>query len=162
MSSWVVENGHIDVLVAGLFEYGVIPADSDAKAWGQLLLAVNKRSFSYNYEGRYDHEVTEDYILGLGTTESPLHPVALLKAVNCYTYQSCEHSGWRDSKTFQTCEQLIAAVHARYPALGVMVPSKHGDGLTFAHYNHPVYDIAPWGFESIEQAHADQYAAISE
>ena len=42
-----------------------------------------------------------------------LSPVALLKAVNCYEYQSCEHTAWRDSKAFAFCQALKGAlVHA--------------------------------------------------
>lgn len=55
-------------------------------------------------------------------TLSP-EPVAVLKAVDCYEYQSCEHDGWHDSEARSFCEALRKRmIHAL-----------------------PGYDEAPWG-----------------
>lgn len=160
MSCFVLGSEHISVVVAGLFEYGVVSPDEDARQLGADLLIENKVSFHCNYEGRYDHEVTDPF--KLFTTESPLHPVALLKAVNCYTYQSCDDPDWTDSRPFVWCELLVMAVLTRYPSLGVMVPSRYRpEGVECAYYSHPVYDAAPWGFDTVEQAHLDQYPAVT-
>ena len=33
-------------------------------------------------------------------------PVAVLKAISCYEYQSCEHPGWHTSEARQFCSVL--------------------------------------------------------
>ena len=50
---------------------------------------------------------------------------AMAKQVDCYSYQSCEHDGWENSKAYKMCESI------KYHLLS----------------NHPDYDTAPWGIE---------------
>jgi hypothetical protein len=50
-------------------------------------------------------------------------PVSLLKSIQCYEYQSCEHDEWTSSEAHAFCRNLVAA------AIRVL----------------PGYDAAPWG-----------------
>jgi hypothetical protein len=44
-----------------------------------------------------------------------LSAVAILKALDCYEYQSCEHDGWRDSEAFAFCEALRGTLISKLP-----------------------------------------------
>jgi len=90
---------------------------ANAETWGATLLAENRASVNYRYQ---EDEIEAPYVL----TEyaGQFNPVAVLSAVNCYEYQSCEHPGWKSSEARQFCEALRARmIHAL-----------------------PGYDSAPW------------------
>ena len=112
---------------------------------GAMLWAENVASVEHRYEhvvaagedlpGSYQLELVVD---GVAPVEVPqwwsdyrfdrthaprLSPVAALKAIDCYEYQSCEHSDWEESEAFAFCDAL------RRSLIGDL------DG----------YDAAPWG-----------------
>lgn len=111
MSAWVVTNAHIDVLVNAAAEYGVL-SEAQPQRLDQELWHENVRSVNYRYR---EHDTTPTY--RLTTTEAPLHPLAILKAINCYQYQSCERPDWPESRAYQITERLRTAVLDRHPAL---------------------------------------------
>lgn len=132
MSAWTVEPGHIDVLTNALVQYGILPADLDRiTATGQELWRENHRSVNYRYTERTHTPKYRPHLL-----EAELDPRAILAAVGCYDYQSCEHGAWEKSRAFALMAQLRAAVDARHP------------GLTYA-------DRGPWfrwGYDRLEEA----------
>jgi len=79
---------------------------------GQMLIDECVKSVAYRYE---DDNVTDlpgptnaywliPYQLGF-SCKTPT-PVELLKLVNCYAYQSCEHPDWHDSEAYRLCQSL--------------------------------------------------------
>jgi hypothetical protein len=141
MSAWIVDPGHIDVLVNAAAQFGTLDG-ADPRAVGQLLWRENHRSVNYRYGQR---SRTPSY--PLRTTEAPLHPIAVLKAIGCYEYQSCEHKGWDTSAAHRFVIKLEAAIAAQHP-------EQFAEG---AYRDNPIYDRAPWGFARLEQAHASNY-----
>lgn len=145
MSAWTVERGHIDVLVAALHFFEV-PTKPDV---GQMLWEENYRSVNYRYD---ENERTPTYAPPENTRA--LHPVAVLKAIDCYEYQSCEHPDWKGSQAHALCLALREAIYRRHPALAVPMPSRYGlDQTEPAYCHHPTYETAPWGFTSLAQAY---------
>jgi len=84
---------------------------------GAMLLAENRRSVDH----RYDEQDWEQPYLFTAVPGTP-DPVVVLKAIDCYRYQSCEHPGWASSEAQQFCLALQA--------------------LAISHL--PGYDRAPW------------------
>jgi hypothetical protein len=84
---------------------------------GAMLLAENRRSVDH----RYDEQEWEEPYLFTALPGRP-DPVVVLKAINCYRYQSCEHPGWGSSEAFAFCDAL------RERAIGCLSG----------------YDAAPW------------------
>ena len=123
MSCWIVSKKHVDVLVSALRLYKLIPADELDKT-GALLWAENHTSYNYRYDE--DTEVPAYAFaepVGLtqlvySNTQDPttkpldLNAVSVLKQVNCYEYQSCEHPGWAESRACRLMDALEAALHA--------------------------------------------------
>lgn len=130
MSAFVVDKVHVDALVqAGLRGsypltwYWSNPTHSGqldyltADEVGAMLWAENVLSVQARYPdvldpdgGEYpgpadfvDAEVFTYRFKGLGR---PLSPVEALKALDCYTYQSCEHDGWKASQAYAFCDAL--------------------------------------------------------
>ena len=140
MSAWIVTNHHIDALVhaatrraslTGVLCYrfqGENHHCLDPDAVGRVLLAECVKSVAYRYS-----DDTDETLPGSDArphryryrppTELPI--VTLLKAIDCYEYQSCEHPGWRKSEAFALCQALR-------------------DRLV---HELPGYDDAPWGID---------------
>jgi hypothetical protein len=105
MSAFLVSRRHIDHLVAGSrisvarLQHQGIPEARDAR--GAMLWRENALSVAYRYEEEpFD---TSGYSF---RWPRPLSAVALLKALHCYVYQSCEHPGWERSAARRYCDLL--------------------------------------------------------
>jgi hypothetical protein len=134
VSAFVVSKKHIDALVGaampgkggsrmGLYWYhegtGKTAAHSDADAIGQMLWDECVKSVSARYPSDdVERDLPGSYILSperVGEWTIPYvypmfaplpQPVAILKAISCYEYQSCEHEGWDTSEAKTFCQYL--------------------------------------------------------
>jgi hypothetical protein len=126
MSAFMVSTVHIDALItAGLEDPAAgplrwfFPALDRTKGYlehegsrreltyesagrvGAMLLAENVRSVNHRYS---EDELEEPYLFTrlAGTAD----PVQVLKAVDCYEYQACEHDEWPTSEAAAFCDAL--------------------------------------------------------
>lgn len=139
MSAFVVSREHISYLVRAalsrsIVQYGpfsyfyagcrhpVTPADA-AKA-GQMLWDENLASVRYRYgdSGDLPGPADEDFRYEHSARGSAPVPVEVIKACDCYEYQSCEHPDWENSRA---CAFIQALRRSACSAL-------------------PGYDDAPW------------------
>jgi hypothetical protein len=94
---------------------------------GQMLWSENLRSVQCRYEDTKPTELpgTDDIPLydAHAPWPQPIDPVEVLKAADCYEYQSCEHPGWETSES----RSFIMRLRQR------------------AWQHLPGYDDAPWG-----------------
>ena len=89
----------------------------NAETWGATLLAENRASVNHRYnEDEFEAPYTLTRYAG------PFNPVAIIKAIHCYRYQSCEHPGWKASEAHDLCEALESRMIHELPG----------------------YDAAPW------------------
>ena len=145
MSVWVVASAHVDVLVLAGVQLGV-PYDAENSsppgalglaAAGQDLWAENHRSADHRYGSS-----TTPPAYPAPVAEILLDRIAVVKAIDCYVYQSCEHPGWFASRAENYCRRLRAAAMDGLPLLP-------GGG------RYPVgWDDAPWGIDHLVQAAA--------
>jgi hypothetical protein len=151
MSVYIVSKAHIDALVSAAMAQGDTfcwyDADGDhsheltytdtvhatkvgAMLWGENLKSINARYVNTvdnplacpgpaDFEGR----ATIDRYVFKRTNK--LTPVQILKAIDCYEYQSCEHAGWKTSEAHQFCRALEARMISSLPG----------------------YKDAPWGLD---------------
>jgi hypothetical protein len=120
VSAFVVGKVHIDALISAFFAYrNRGQSDAEAIQIGRMLIAENYRSVDHRYP-RHDHAdptaaalAVEEYTF----TDLGHHfaPVTILKAIDCYVYQSCEHEGWQDSEARKWCEALRAEAITELP-----------------------------------------------
>lgn len=143
MSAWLVSRRHIDALVTAtrqLPRWGDTPWSDDPDELGRMLWGECLKSVSSRYPRDGDGEwpgpagLTRAEIAGYtytpptrtagGETGAPAYDHAtLLKAIDCYEYQSSEHDGWRKSIARKLCGAL------RDHLIGTL----------------PGYSAAPWG-----------------
>ena len=118
MSAWIVSKQHIDALVtAGLPAPGETIAavtwgdgngaearkslrKENADEIGRMLWQENHQSINYRYKdgGPVDP---------LYAFQAESHvPLTVLKLLDCYEYQSCEHPGWSGSEARAFCGAL--------------------------------------------------------
>lgn len=127
MSAWIVGRAHIDVLVQGLCESETVTDDPDSV--GRVLWRENLRSVAARYPGDGDGERPgpidfRDGDVDTYTYRRPTKKIdreALLVALDCYEYQSCEHRGWASSTAQMWVDQLrqaLLAAGVRRPAAG--------------------------------------------
>lgn len=94
----------------------------DADRIGVMLWAANLASVTARYPddasgARPGSGDTDEAIAAYtyrGRTPA-LEPVAVLKALSCYEYQSCEHAGWHGSEAERFCDALRSAMIACLP-----------------------------------------------
>lgn len=149
VSAWIVAHAHIDVLVLAGIQFGV-PYDPDfpgpigpvvLAAAGADLWAENDRSVNCRYG-----EDSKPPPYEAPTAEVILDPTAVVKAIDCFAYQSCEHAGWDASRAADYCARLRVAALAGL-ALKPGDPASRGCPVD--------YDDAPWGIAHLAQAAAD-------
>lgn len=137
---------HIDVLVLAGVQYGVPYGPEQATpvhpavlaAAGAELWAENHYSVNHRYN---ENSVPPAY--SAPVAEVVLDAVAVVKAVDCFACQSCEHPGWDDSRAAGYCARLRAAAI-------IGLPLEPGDP---AGRRYPVgYDDPPWGITDLAQA----------
>ena len=90
---------------------------ANASNIGRMLLLENYRSVSHRYN---DDLALPEYIY---RHNSDIDAVGILKAIDCYSYQSCEHPGWEGGSAYAFCEALRRKAISHLPG----------------------YDVAPWG-----------------
>ncbi len=125
MSAQVVSKKHIDVLVyaRSIPSFWIIPeGEIDNTQLGQMLWKENMISFM----ARYGDAIDEDLIQSYSYTQPKMLPiVTMLKAIDYYEYQSCEHEGWKRSRSYNYCQKLYQSLPAYLPG----------------------YEEAPWGID---------------
>lgn len=126
MSAWLVSRRHIDALVTAATtaqfynrELEQITAEPDALGrllWGECLKSVSAR-YPRDGDGEWPGPagLTRAEIAGYTHTPLTFDPVTLLKALDCYEYQSCEHDGWRTSTAREVCQSLRRYLIATLP-----------------------------------------------
>lgn len=137
MSAFIVSTDHIDYLVTAAAEAGIggggvywhDPAQgqtervdyTNASEIGARLLAANIASVAYRYDtipageslpGPVPNPTPDEYEF------SPFHvtaidPVQVLKACDCYEYQSCERPEWLGSPAWRFVDALRGAYIGR-------------------------------------------------
>jgi len=145
MSAFMVSKAHIDYLVeaamslphrqiqnaSGLYwhhddESHQLPCTGDgpdgAERVGAMLWAENRASVN----SRYDEDQLEP-VYTRTIRPATVEPVQVLKALDCYKYQSCEHDGWPESEAHAFCDAL------RHCAIGCL----------------PGYEEAAWDIDEL-------------
>ena len=108
MSAFIVGNKHINAMLkaASLNRY---PGDGAHYYWngesyyfngnshiiGQKLVDENYRSVNYRYTEQEEPEQFKSMVLHAEYT-----PVQIIKACDCYNYQSCETPDWRETEAY--------------------------------------------------------------
>ncbi len=109
MSAYVVSKHHIDAIVTAWVALGIRHRDSrsrseDADKVGAMLWHENLESVRYRY-GYADPDLpgatVEEYTwtrVRMPDGEWSVVIARILKLLDCYAYQSCEHPGWAESQ----------------------------------------------------------------
>jgi hypothetical protein len=148
MSAFTVDIAHIDTIVNAMRQFAGVPVPASApREIGQLLWNENYASVNYRYS---ESESTPDYRPTI--TDEPLSAVAVLKALDCYTHQTCEHPDWQTSEAKRLIDALHALILSERPEWAKQVRS-YG-GWTSAYTKLPEYDAAPWEVTSLDQVAA--------
>ena len=134
MSAFIVDRQHIWYLVQAATSNSLGMQHSHSLRWyhngvsyhlpcmdyeqmaqvGQMLWDENVTSVKYRYPdcgwdelpGPIDCEYQYGEHDGCSAGRPPVDPVAVLKACDCYEYQSCEHPGWEESESHSYIQAL--------------------------------------------------------
>jgi hypothetical protein len=126
MSAFLCSSTHVSRIVNAAKQAGVPMLDDETpEVMFDLLVAENRRSLLARY-GDDDRDVPMTY----EPTATAADPVAVVKLLHSYSYQSCEHDGW------DTCavREWIDGLELR-----LRLPSQAGRLRDL-----PEYDRAPW------------------
>lgn len=152
MSAYVVEAEHINVLLWAAHQGFHRPLGNltwiydnpirvhqlthdNLDQVGQMLVDANTTSVNYCYFNNPVHEPYEyRYTRPLHTNWSVIE---VLKALQCYEYQSCEPKNWQATEAYAFCRELQ----------NILVQAL------------PRYDHAPWGITRISRPAASRRSA---
>ncbi len=118
MSAFMVSNKHLDYMLHAGLRYGRTfelswhtPMDEDRRNVltretvndvGIMLAAENRRSVNH----RYGESNMEDFFEFSECRGGMIDLVQVLKLIDCYEYQSCEHPEWKHSEARIFCDAL--------------------------------------------------------
>lgn len=140
MSAWIVSKAHIDLLVGAALKYAhsvpelvrynaklaaKLPRGCTPTQLGQILWRENHASIAARYLGEGDPARADAYAFAHPKQALVDDALAVLKSIDCYEYQSCEHEGWEKSGAKLFCDMLRKEAVQHLPG----------------------YDNAPWGIE---------------
>lgn len=148
MSAWTVSSDHIDLLTTAAMrladwnpQYINVPLTADTL--GQDLWKENFDSVNYRYD---DHEPVPEYhwtpVAEL--QEEELRPevlVEVIAAAHCYSYQSCEHPAWSDSKAYWTSEAILHWAESKLHERSWPKSPRHGE------MDWHGRNVAAWGWD---------------
>ena len=139
MSAYMVDRNHIAYMVeaamsrtinSGSFHWYYNGASHTLNAGdrdhathvGQILWDENKRSIQARYPDTVDNPddmpgpCDEDFLyVHDAYMWLQFSPVQVVKSVDCYQYQACEHEGWRDSEAKAFTDALRSCATQRVP-----------------------------------------------
>jgi len=78
--------------------------DGTAERVGAMLIAENYESFNARYQEKGGDP--HPYVHRFAQLPFAFDPVQLLRALDCYEYQTCEHDGWYESEARAFCEAV--------------------------------------------------------
>jgi len=115
MSAFIVSRKTIDHLVTALDTYVPYPCPSDNPTRrGQILWDENIASVAHRYQdddpAHLPGPIGETFTYTYAAPTRTLTPLEVYGLVNCYTYQSCEHPGWEDSRAYAYMRDLETAL----------------------------------------------------
>ena len=131
MSAYIVSRKHIAYLVTAYQRYGEYLPERNPTELGNLLWQENIKSVKYRY-----HDKPIDQLPGGLIGEACLYthrvfpplsldPLWVIKACECFEYQSCEHPDWQQFEAYRVVASIkSAAIH-----------------------HLPGYEQAPWGID---------------
>ncbi len=110
MSAWLLSKSEIDILVHWMFKTGTVQKRTNPDALGKTLWAANYRSIrarygDYDYEGKY----VKCPIYHYSTPTEEYYKTDMdqaLKMVHYYDYQTCEFSGYDESRAKMLIDKL--------------------------------------------------------
>ena len=126
MSAHIVSKKHIDTLLTVAYGDNQTRRE-DLTATGEILRLANLESIHAKYQDTRGHDSDSDRLPGYIWDRVPyefetapdliqskqIYPprrqiqiLAALRLLDCYEYQSCEFSGWRDSQALKECHYI--------------------------------------------------------
>jgi hypothetical protein len=116
MSCFMVHHDHIDLLVTAAKEFGTlggIVLSDDLNAFGRDLLEANARSVAARYREPVGNEPAMYRHRPLSLMTHPHRAVQIIKACDCFEYQSCEADDRRTKETLAKVDAIrSAAIHS--------------------------------------------------
>lgn len=149
MSCFVVNDYHVNALVAWAARAGILPDAVGPDALAHELASANRRAFSERYAERLGSVAPfggYDWTAG-----SDLAPVAIVKACDCLAYQASDWSGWNESEAAAHLAAIRATAQAQCLRLRYY-PEPRRD--------LPGYDDAVWELSEPVTPVADRLAAV--
>ena len=133
MSAFVVDEGHVDYLISAARAlhgpYLSLPFDpwTHQDILGQVLLAENVRSVLARYGDSVDAEesraysaIIEGYVfqpVSMSQTVDVATIAQIIKACDCFEYQSCETSNWDKTDACLIVSRIRSAAIQRLPGM---------------------------------------------
>lgn len=131
MSCFICDDAHITALAAYAVQHGLAdvirlpaafrlenPKLTDAEVLALGLRSENVASFRACYAGRHESDITDFQFrpeTARAVRAGAFAPIQMIKSAQCFEYQSCEHSAWKNSYVRLVIENIIAHAVGQLP-----------------------------------------------
>ena len=125
MSAWIVSEKHV-LTLAYFYEkcFNKLTDSTLIKKTARILWNENIKSVNYRYNETNKRSVSKNW---LDLIDEKISNESLIKQINCWEYQSCEHPGFYKSKAYEMMKDLKIVL------LNEIVSKT------------TAYELAPWG-----------------
>lgn len=144
MSRFNLHPAHIDGLVNAGLQFGLIGVFDDLTSVGRMLLQQHRPHPNVEQEDGKP----PDYVAT--ATNRALHPIAVLRLLECYEYQTNGTIDWRTSEAHAWTQRLRETVLAQLPA-EAKATVRHGADYVPAYRLLSAYTETPWGITELDQ-----------
>ena len=131
MSAYIIDQAHAIYLAQAMSHYRIyhcgaslwLASSEEIAHVANTLMTENYKSVYFRYRGNDVEEPETITAADVSSVVFRFDPIQVVKAVDCYQYQACEHDEWKDSMSKLLTDQLQGQAISKI------------DG----------YDAAPWG-----------------
>ena len=117
MSAFLCSSQHISRIVNAAEPRELMPSPvdglSDAEYTFNVLVAENRASLMARYQTD-DSDVDMRYV-AKRPADAFVKPIAIIKLIHSYAYQSCEHDGWEGSEAKRWVDKIEHSMLYRIP-----------------------------------------------
>jgi hypothetical protein len=152
MSAFLVSNDHLSMIITWTIHEEGGSRDLIPQDWFREFYLENVKSLQYRYPDSYQELIYwnldhHGYLPDFNATEPRALKteiaIAILKLIDCWEYQSCEHHFDSSATPWRMMAQI------KELALQVSGYTPHEDSQNF-YRNSQIYELAPWEYSKQE------------
>ncbi len=157
MSAFLIDHEHLNLIITWAIDNGI--EDISPQKWFQEFYLENVRSLEYRYPESHQELIywglEKHRYVPNGDAIFPRKlekeiTIAVLKLINCWEYQSCEHQYNAGSLPWVAMDRIKQLAYVKTGYESFAQREALFAGRTTPNYGSRIYDLAPWEYSRQE------------